>query len=99
MLQQLYEVSLEFLKNAGKTLAETSREVAGSVARKIPAETADKVKDLYRNNKEIVISVSVAAAVYLIMRKKEPTKFEPRDVPKTKSERKSMIKSFISEHS
>ena len=40
MLQQLYEVSLEFLKNAGKTLAETSREVAGSVARKIPAETA-----------------------------------------------------------
>ena len=51
MLQQIYQTSLGILKNTGKNLFETSKELAESAIDKVPAETLEKVKELYANNK------------------------------------------------
>lgn len=63
------------ITKAGRYISDASKEIAGPTVTAFAASAAEKIKDLYRNNKEIVISVSVATTVYLLMkpskRKKE----------------------------
>jgi cytosine/uracil/thiamine/allantoin permease len=73
--------------------------LAGPTITRLTSETAEKMKDIYQNHREIVISVTVATAVYLIMRKKEQKKEEPEHTLTKKQFKKSILKSFISEHS
>jgi len=72
MLQELYESSLEVVKSIGAYIINTSKDLAEPIISKVSNETAEKIKEIYRNHKEIVISVSVATAVYLIMKPKKP---------------------------
>lgn len=100
MLQDIYSSSLKFLTNAGKFIANAAVELVGPAGKAMAESAADKAKEFYQNHKEIVLSVSVATTVYLLMRKKEGKKEEVRNVAKKKEGlKKSVIKSFISEHS
>ena len=68
---------------------------------RLTLETGEKLKEFYGNNKEVVISVSVAATVYFLMKEKKPKK-EKSGIDaesRKKTVKRSVIKSFISERS
>lgn len=74
MLQEFYASSLQILTTAGKYITNTSKGIAGPAVTAFATAAAEKIKDLYHNNKEIVISISVATTVYLLMKPKLPKK-------------------------
>ena len=99
MLQEWFESSLGVVKSVGSYLVNASKDIALPIISKVTNETAEKIKDIYKNNKEIVISVSVATVVYLIMRPKKLKNEAKEPEWNKKAAKKSVIRSFISEHS
>lgn len=81
-------------------MAKTTKELAGPAVSAMASSASEKIKEFYQSHKEIVISVGAATTVYLLMRQKDPKKKENKSVIRGKeSAKKSIIKSFISEHS